>query len=296
MTSKRPLVSVIIPTRNRPAELRRAIQSVVHQTYRPLELIVVHQESPEIEIALEIARKAGFTPKAIEMANNHANASENRNAGMSAASGYYCAFLDDDDVWLPNKIESQVKEMGANPSLSVVSCDYSIIKKGIEVHQVRTSANKSQEGNLSLWMSNVLGSCSFVIAKREQILAVGGFDEDLPSAQDWDLWVRLISRFGPFSIVPEVLVNYSEDSYPRISGSRWKRTRGYMAFVVKHRSSMSIPLIGFHVLRIAGTLLNGFPGLEPLAKRIGAGSRSILKRRFGLGYEFQKQESSSKNG
>lgn len=118
-----PKVSVVIPTHNRSSLLRRAIQSVLDQTYQDFEIIVVDDASTDDTEAVV----KGFADERIRYVRHSENRGEaaSRNTGIRLAKGEYIAGHDDDDVWLPPKLEKQVKAFEkASPKVGVVSPDY----------------------------------------------------------------------------------------------------------------------------------------------------------------------------
>jgi len=207
----RPMVSVIIPTYNRNNTLKRAIRSVLNQTFQDFEIVVIDDastESPEKLItAFNDARIRYFCHES----NRGANVA--RNTGINASSGKYIAFLDSDDEWLPEKLECQIKSfenlpvnVGAHYSgLTVVS------SKGVVLDRRIPSAS----GDIlsTLFTRNCIGPLSSVIVRRSALDHSGLFDEQLPASQDWDLYIRIAHHFH-FGFTRKPLVSYhiSSDS------------------------------------------------------------------------------------
>jgi hypothetical protein len=199
-----PLVSVVVPTRNRATMLRRAIASVVAQTFADFELIVVDDAStddtvsqlaadPDPRLRVLCSPCAGGAPRA-------------RNRGVAAARGRFVAFLDDDDEWLPQKLERQLAVFARGPErLGLVHGGSAVISSatGRVVHTVLP------EPGLAVEPGDFLGEISFttsvVLVRRQCLEAVGVFDETLAGSQDRDLWIRLAGACD-FDAVPEVLV------------------------------------------------------------------------------------------
>ena len=111
-----PLISVIIPVYNRVAFIAEAIESVLNQTYEPIELIVVDGRSTD-GTAETIER---YAPRLRHIDQENAGAAFARNTGIAAANGTFLAFLDSDDIWLPHKLERQMETLQANPTADVV--------------------------------------------------------------------------------------------------------------------------------------------------------------------------------
>jgi glycosyltransferase involved in cell wall biosynthesis len=198
----KPLVSVVIPARNRQALLRSTIDSVYAQTYARLEIIVIDDGSTEpltYERSVDRARPVTFFRN--ESAVGVAAA---RNAGIAQAQGRFVAFLDDDDLWAPNKVAAQVAALdGRGPAWSAtgaveVDSQLRILRATRAPHNVDLS-EVLLEGNV------IPGGGSGVIADRELLVEVGGFDESLAVIEDWDLWLRL-AQHATFAAIDRPLV------------------------------------------------------------------------------------------
>ncbi|MCB9450364.1 MAG: glycosyltransferase [Anaerolineaceae bacterium] len=196
------LASVIIPTFNRSALLREAVDSALAQNYRPLEVIVVDDGSTDDTAELMAAYGDGV--RYIRQAN--AGVSAARNHGFSVSKGAFVAFLDDDDRYLPQKIERQVAYIQAHPAVGLVHSRYLL---GNAAGQVVGRMGLLSEGDVLkellhrnfLWMSAPL-------IRRDVLEKVGGFDEALSTAADYDLWLRIADAGYPFGCVQEPLGIY----------------------------------------------------------------------------------------
>lgn len=297
MSFMAPLVSVIIPTFNRKEYLKRAISSVRAQSHRPLELIVVVDGKAPLTddrlTRLEIQTWIGQGVDVFCIENEKSSGgSRARNQGLAQARGEFIAFLDDDDSWESTKVEKQLRAFSKIPSLSVVSCDYRVLKDGAPSHEIKLSGNNGDNIKNSLLMSNVIGSCSLAMVRKKEAQSIGGFDEALPSCQDWEFWLRLANAFGGLYILPEILANYSEHSLPRISNDTWRRVKGYSKMVLKHRQKYPKPILVFHSLRVAQTGIKGLPFFYGASRTLGRGFRYILA--LLTGYQYKNGE--PKNG
>lgn len=233
-----PLVSAIITTHNRSHLLNRAIESVLKQTYERYELIVVDDASsdrtPEILHQYEIAGSLRIVRIETSRGANHA-----RNQGTVVASGEYLAFLDDDDVWMPEKLSRQIQIFQSSDDVVLVGSWY--LKGG---HLERRSSIVSYPELLS---DNILGSFSNCMFRKSDVEFVGGMDESLQNAQDWDLWLRL-GELGSIFVVQECLVDYSISEPDRITVRRDRRSHyaNYMAVVCRHKHKMSYWQLQMH--------------------------------------------------
>lgn len=191
-----PLVSVILPTRNRANLLKRAVMSVLAQTHEQLELIVVNDASTD-HTAEVLACIKDPRLRIIHRQRN-AGAAAARNAGIAVASGKWVAFQDDDDIWFPHKLERQVAALtNAAPGVAWCLCGF-IRRESRSSYYVGGSwyynqldfqqgiSRTSQEGND--W-SLIATPCWLI--EREVLLRVNAFDERIRSWDDWELGLRL---------------------------------------------------------------------------------------------------------
>jgi glycosyltransferase involved in cell wall biosynthesis len=185
------LVSIVIPTRNRPQMLGAAIESVLAQTFTDYEIVVVINgpDNPATPKTFEAATSTGCRIVRVE----RAGIAVALNAGIEAARGEWIAFLDDDDLWEPNRLEAELKVASA-ASADVVFCNivkFNATRSALEP-PLRPPASMSVAEAMTL--KNYGGGCSPAMARRAAILDVNGFDETLDSP-DWDLWMRLAWRY-----------------------------------------------------------------------------------------------------
>lgn len=203
-----PLVSVIIPTYNRPVQLRRAIESVLSQTYPEIEIIVVNDAGQDVGSML---RKMEAKRKIYsERHQKNMGAGAARNTGMRYAHGKYIAFLDDDDRYHPQHIYSLVAELESNPSLVAAYTDAIQIT---QVHQKKGRIQTEQKVVYStdfspeeLMVHNYIPILC-IMFRKEALATVGYFDEKLPALEDWE-WLIRLSRAGRFSHLPFVTAEY----------------------------------------------------------------------------------------
>jgi glycosyltransferase involved in cell wall biosynthesis len=197
----KPLVSVIITTYNRCAMVREAIESVLKQDFLDYEIIVVDDDSTD------------GTNDALRKYNNRINyfyqenqgISRARNQGLALSQGELVCFLDSDDLWLPNKLAVQASIMQKNPALQLTYTDEIWIRKGIRVNPRKIHQKYSGwifEKSLPLCII----SPSSVMLRKEVFDVVGLFDEGLPVCEDYDLWLRITSRFPVFFITQKLII------------------------------------------------------------------------------------------
>lgn len=195
-----PLVSVIIPSHNRAWILKEAIDSVFDQRFRDFELIVVDDGStdntPELLAAypnLRVARQG------------HSGVSAARNRGISLARGRYVAFLDSDDLWLPEKLSTQIAFFQRRPDALICQTEETWVRNGIQVNPKRRHTKPSGmifEESTQL----CLVSPSAVMIRRSLFDRVGGYDERLPACEDYDLWLRTTCQFPVYLLPPPLVI------------------------------------------------------------------------------------------
>ncbi len=203
------LVTAIITTHNRLSLLKRAIDSVLQQTYSNIELIVVDDASTDgtSEYCLNKSFNYIYIPKSESRGGNYA-----RNIGIKAAKGEYIAFLDDDDYWLPSKIEKQVSLLNSIEIVGLVFCGMvnHILTFGDEKY-IDNPPKRCNRGDMS---KRILTSIPFVTSTlmiRKSILdTVGLFDENLRYWQEYEFAIRLSQKVY-IDFVDENLVVYLVD-------------------------------------------------------------------------------------
>jgi glycosyltransferase involved in cell wall biosynthesis len=230
-----PLVSVVIPTRDRCRLVAKAVESALAQTYPSIEVIVVDDGSTE-DVAGALAPFAARGLRVIRHDRN-LGAPAARNSGIAAARGEYVAFLDSDDEWAPEKVERQVALMLAGRGdVSLVYCG---IRKVDESGRVLGYKVPTKRGMIfdDLLRENCVGSTSVALVARTALNEVGGFDVSLKSRQDLDLWLR-IARLHAVDFAPEPLVTYRVHAN-RISSNAAARAQGYEAVLQKYFAEIS---------------------------------------------------------
>lgn len=197
--SASPLVSVVVRTRDRQEMLREALESIRAQDYRPLEVVVVNDGGGPVD--KELARVArDISVSLVEHSTPRGRAAA-LNAGVAAAAGTWIAFLDDDDLFLPQHLRvlwNTAREAGVN--VAYAGCRLVRLDSGEE----ETFATPFDRDLLAL--ANFIPICALIVA-RSSVLEAGGFDESLPYLEDWDMWLRL-ARYQDFAFCPEITSVY----------------------------------------------------------------------------------------
>lgn len=193
---KKPIVSVIITTFNRPELLPRALDSVLAQTLSSLEIVVVNDGGVEVE-GIVLAKGSDKIRYLRHEANRGVAAA--RNTGIKAARGKYIAFLDDDDAFYPEHLETLVdflKESGQGVAYSNAA---RVMQQKVEGRYVQVSKDVPYASDFDA--ERILGD-NFIptlclLIERACLEDVGLFDERLPVLEDWELWIRLSRKYPP---------------------------------------------------------------------------------------------------
>lgn len=235
-----PVVTAIIPAHNRTDMLREAAQSVLTQTFSDIELIIVASAATAetIQTANQIAAS---DPRCRVLVIAKDSLAAARNAGINEADGEWVAFLDDDDIWLPNKIERQL-----SVDADMVNCDF--IERGGELDGI-TRHIRPPEG-LSIAEGFILAnygaaSASGAMVRTVAIRAMGGFDEKLRGCEDWDMWRRLSWLHRIIFLDDVLVIVHRHDGAMQAKGRPW-----------------------FHIAHTVKTILDTPPYLRHMVRRL----------------------------
>jgi glycosyltransferase involved in cell wall biosynthesis len=213
--SKNPAVSVIIPTYNRGWILREAIDSVLAQDYRDYELIVVDDGSTDD--TRQILGSYGRQIIVLQQPNQGVSAARNR--GIAESRAQLVAFLDSDDLWLPQKLARQVAFFQSNPEALICQTEETWVRNG-----VRVNPKKRHQKHTGMIFEPSLALClvspSAVMIRKPLFDAVGLFDESLPACEDYDLWLRVSCRYPVFLLDESLIIKRGghEDQLSKAAG------------------------------------------------------------------------------
>lgn len=208
-----PLVSVIVRTKDRTAFLKEALDSIAAQTYAALEVVLVNDGGASVEHLLAPLQQRMKVVSVVH-AEPHGRA-QALNAGLHAATGDLVGYLDDDDRFYPDHVETLVAALRANPAHAVAYANALAASQHPDARSptgYRTVARKlvySWDFELPEFMvdNHIPNLC--VIHDRALGLEVGGYDERLTVLEDWDFFIRLALARGPFLHVPATTGEYS---------------------------------------------------------------------------------------
>ena len=237
----KPLVSVVIPTYGRPLLLERCIDSVLHQTYKNIEIIVVDDNDPDADARKkteEIMQKYLGNPMFIYLQHDrNRNGSAARNTGLRAASGKYITFVDDDDELKSKKISRQVSALESRGE-SWVACytAYEIIKG--QGNKKRSSEHKSGDCYIyALMRTMFMGSGSNLLIRKSIVDEIKGYDESFSRNQDIEFLVRVLEK-GKLIYIDEVLLEIHQEDRGRKGHTFEEIDRNARMFLVKYRDNM----------------------------------------------------------
>lgn len=249
------MVSVIVPTRNRATMLKRALASILGQRYPRIEIIVIANgcEDDTEQAVRDIQSQCAGQPAAQASIALHGfketlGGARARNIGLDAARGEYVAFLDDDDIWHPDKLAKQVELLNRH-DCAVVGTDYFYLYGDHHLRPAGRAAGSGVELRLAdLSCENKLGGFSLCLTRKSHI-GQSRIDEGLDALQDWDLWLKILRATGrPARISPFRHVYYRLDSdristrYPQVAGAQRRFLRAW-------RDTLDGPSIDYHEMR-----------------------------------------------
>lgn len=255
-SERHPTVSVVLPAYNRSATIVAAIDSVLRQTWQDFELIVVDDGSTD-GTADVVRTLQNPRVRLIEQKQN-CGASAARNRGIQEAKGDWVAFQDSDDEWLPEKLERQMARL-LDPQTDWIACYCGMLIIGAVIAKagrtrVRYHPDPSEhmvEGDIrQSLMRTSLVSTQMLVARRDLLGQIGGFDEALPALVDWELVLRL-SEQGKFAFVDEPLVlqRFSANS---ITQDQSRRITARSRILDKHGISWPTELLARQYQILAG--------------------------------------------
>ncbi len=208
-----PLVSVIIPTYNRPLRLAEALESVAAQDYPAVEIVVVNDGGISVADVIARFRERYATPVTLMNLSQNGGIAAARNAGAARAGGVYLALLDDDDRFRPTHLSNLVRAMERDGEAALAYDDALIQLQDNQAsdEQIRVTATcrfglPYDKAKFDVDDYIITSAC---LMRKQDFVAVGGFDESLRFCEDWDLLLRLRER-GTFLYVPgEIGIDYS---------------------------------------------------------------------------------------
>lgn len=243
-------VSIIIPAYNAEQTISESIESVIKQKFTNWELIIINDGS--IDKTIEIVNPYVLTDTRIKLINLKTNVGlpSARNIGINLAKGRYVAFLDSDDMWFPNKLSLQFDFHQRNPEIKISHTAYrmfnssGMIRRPIREYFAFLYRSKRKLIPF-LYKRNSIGILT-VMLERDLLLKVNGFDCDLWTMEDNDLWIRIAKLNEPFGYLNKDLALYRISALA-MSSNIGKYKKAYKELIDKHKEG----IIAYHVLNNA---------------------------------------------
>ncbi len=201
------LISIVLPTYNGEKYLADSIESVINQTYKNWELIIINDCSTDK--TLEIAQNYAAKDNRIKVYSNDENLKvpKSLNRGFSLANGEYFTWTSDDNMYKPRAIEYMVNYLDNNRNFNMVSCDFEFVNEN-KTPSDRNTKHWERE-QFKLWKRCNIGAC--FMYTREIALKTGGYAENMFCAEDYDYWCRL-ALIGKIAYLDENLYTYRINS------------------------------------------------------------------------------------
>ena len=194
------MVSIIIPTCDRPGFLKEALQSVLSQTYKNFEIIVINDGGEDVSEDINSLENSG---KIIYLRHeDRRGPSAARNTGLKAARGKYIAYLDDDDIYYPNHLETLVVFLERNNYKVAYTDSYQVFQTWITDRYVTTDKKITYSYDFDrqkFLISNYIHIIN-IVHRREILDEIGLFDEGLETHEDWDMCIRLSQKYDFYHI------------------------------------------------------------------------------------------------
>ena len=227
---------MVLPTHDRPDRLGGALASVLAQTYRHLEVLVVDDGSAR-PVDDVVDRVAG-DDRRVTLSRNGTprGAAAARNVALSRAVGDVITFIDDDDRWLPDKLERQLAYLDAHPRVDIVTSDFEVADESSGRRPAVFRGPRRLLPDHLLWF-NLPGTFMCAMLRRSPLQDELWLDESFPSVEDWDFFVRCARR-GDIGVVPEPLARQVLHRTGRLSDPS-SILPGRVAFRRRHAPAMS---------------------------------------------------------
>ncbi|MDD6618751.1 MAG: glycosyltransferase [Clostridiales bacterium] len=244
-----PLISVVVTTyKRRVNEIQKAIYSVLNQTYTNLELTIV-DDSPESYVHRDEVKTfcENIPDERVKYIQHEKNSGAciARNTGLAHSKGELISFLDDDDEYLPFRMEKMIGYFSA-PNVVMVYADAAMYNNGKYRNINYSDTMKPRTGYIydEIMKEDFIGSTSMAMLRTDILRKAGGFNPEMEACQDWETWIR-VSQYGEIAYCPEVVFNYyaydGDGADARISNDTNRRIRA-----VRHLNDMHADYLKEH--------------------------------------------------
>lgn len=226
-----PKISVIMPAYNTAHLIAEALDSILEQTFRDFEIVVVNDGSPDTPDLEKVLTP--YQDKIVYIKQPNKRAAGARNTAIRAAKGDFLAFLDSDDTWLPDHLASQMKLFAEDPSLDFVYCDGLVIASD----ESKTFMEMCPSCGTATFEALVVERCqipvSTVVVRKQALEKAGLFDEGLPRCDDYDMWFRTAFWGAKIAYTKNVQVRFSGARPGALSLSSVKMVEAYWKILEK---------------------------------------------------------------
>lgn len=199
-----PIISVILPVYNGERTIQETIVSVLRQTFSDFELIVINDGSQDS--TLDIVKRIP-DPRLKIVSYPNAGLAASRNRGIAQAVSKYIAFIDADDLWTVDKLEAQFQALQNHPKAALAYSWTDFIDESSRFIHTGSHLTVNGDAYAHLLLVNFVENGSNPLIRKSILTQMGGFDESLSAAEDWDLWLRLAAKY-PFVCVPKAQILY----------------------------------------------------------------------------------------
>ena len=241
-SSENPLVTCVITSYKRDKEtVKRALDSVLSQTYSPLEIFIIDDNrgegAEEYSRGLREIAKGKENIRVIKTERGN-GAQRARNTGIEKAQGKYIAFLDDDDEWLPEKTGIQVKLLEENPDAGLCYAKGYLIDNTFNPPRIGCFKRGEDLKYEDLLLSDRIGTTTQAVIPKAVFEKVGMFDESLPARQDYEMWLRITKEYRTVWS-KEILYKYYKEPGNDQTSHKWEKClKGYELIHEKYRQDI----------------------------------------------------------
>ncbi len=274
-----PRVSIIIPSYNTAHLIAACLDSVFAQTFQDFEAIVVNDGSPDTTELEKVLQP--YLDRIVYIKQVNKRAAGARNTAIARARGEFLAFLDSDDTWLPNHLESQMKQFEADPALGLVYANAVLIgdpTRHIEFMAKCPSAGEA--GFEALVVERCQIPVSTVVARKAAIVKAGGFDESLARCDDYDMWLRTAFYGGKVGYNRQVQARLADGRPGSLGVSRARMAEGYWLILEKADQKLPLTSAQRKLVRDRAAAIRAGYLLEEGKNHLSAGDFPKARERF----------------
>ena len=236
--SATPKVSVIIPTYKTAHFIAACLDSVFAQTYQDLEAVVVNDGSPDTP---ELEKVLGpYMDRIVYIKQENKRTAGARNNAIRHARGEFVAFLDSDDVWMPDHLASQMQLFADDSSLDLTYSNGLVGERGQEREFMKRCPSSGEATFASLLVERCQIPISTVVARKQAIVRAGLFDEKLARCDDYDMWVRTAFYGAKIAYTRKVQAYMPVGRPGSLSASRARLAEGYWAILEKYKQTLPL--------------------------------------------------------